>query len=285
MSAQRPLISFRNVWFRYPGATVEQWAVRDLSFDVDPGQSVAVVGGNGSGKSTLAKLACGLLIPDKGTVTVDGHDTGDAETAPAVHAACGYVFQNPDDQLVESIVEDEAAFGPANLGLARNEVQHRAHTALEAVGLAAFAHCPVASLSGGQKQRLAIAGALALGPQALVLDEAASMLDPRGRRTLEELLDGRRSHGIATVSVTHFMDEALRADRIIALEAGRIACDGAPEDVFGNRALVERLSLEEPLPVALHRLLAERGFAVPFCRSETEFAQAVASLREQEEAR
>ena len=285
MAAQRPLISFQNVWFRYPGATVDQWAVRDLSFDVDSGQSVAVVGGNGSGKSTLAKLACGLLIPDKGTVTVNGHDTGDAETASAVHTACGYVFQNPDDQLVESVVEDEAAFGPANLGLTRNEVQRRAQAALKAVGLAAFAQSPVALLSGGQKQRLAIAGALAMRPQALVLDEASSMLDPRGRRSLEELLDSRRAHGIATVSVTHFMDEALRADRIIVLEAGRIACDDAPENVFGNRALVERLSLAEPLPVVLQRLLAERGFTMPFCRSEMEFAQTAASLREQEEVR
>lgn len=285
MAAEHPLISFRNVWFRYPGATTEQWAVRDLSFDVEAGANLAVVGGNGSGKSTLAKLACGLLVPDKGTVTVDGHATDSAEASPAIHAACGYVFQNPDDQLVESIVEDEAAFGPANLGLPRSQVQQRAQTALEAVGLGAFAHRPVAELSGGQKQRLAIAGALALHPQALVLDEAASMLDPRGRRSLAALLEGRRAQGIATVSVTHFMDEALQADRVIALEAGAIACNGTPEDLFGNRALLERLHLEEPLPVALRRLLAERGIALPFCRSEEELAQAAATLREQEVAR
>lgn len=285
MTAKRHLISFRNVWFRYPGATTEQWAVRDLSFDVDAGRSLAIVGGNGSGKSTLAKLACGLLAPDKGTVTVDGHDAASKEAAKSGRIGCGYVFQNPDDQLVESIVEDEAAFGPANLGLAREEVQQRVRDALEAVGLAGFEQRLVASLSGGQKQRLAIAGALAMRPQALVLDEASSMLDPRARRELEALLDTRRAQGIATLSVTHFMDEALRADCVIALEEGHAAYCGAPAGLFGDTALLERLSLEEPLPVSVRRLLVERGFDLPFCRSDTELAQSAATLRERKEPR
>lgn len=285
MTAKRHLISFRNVWFRYPGATTEQWAVRDLSFDVDAGCSLAIVGGNGSGKSTLAKLACGLLAPDKGTVTVKGCNDGDEKATDDGRIGCGYVFQNPDDQLVESIVEDEVAFGPANLGLAREEVQRRVHDALKAVELDEFEQRPVACLSGGQKQRLAIAGALAMLPQALVLDEASSMLDPHARHELEALLDNRRAQGIATLSVTHFMDEALRADCIIALEKGRIAYYGAPIGLFDDTALLERLSLEEPPPVLMRRLLAERGLNLPFCRSNAEFAQAAAALRKRKEPR
>lgn len=272
MNRQHPIIRFEDVWFRYPSSDEAAWAVQNLNLAIHSGQNVAVVGQNGSGKSTFAKLACGLLTPDRGTVTVDEHDTADTKASIAVHSACGYVFQNPDDQLVASRVEDEVAFGPENLGLERNVIRHRVTHALEAVGLTGFEQREVDALSGGQKQRLAIAGTLALQPQALVLDEAASMLDPQGRRELAVLLDRLRDQGIATVSITHFMEDALEADTVLALEGGRIAYCGNPEGLFGNYTLLQQLGLAEPFVVQMRRLLAERGIALPFCRSVEQLA-------------
>lgn len=282
MAAERPLVSFAAAGFRYPGATADQWAVQDLSLALYPGQSVCLVGGNGSGKSTLAKLACGLLAPDAGMVLVDGRDSRDEDAAATIHACCGYVFQNPDDQLVEAIVEDEVAFGPANRGLPRDQIAERVRDSLAAVGLAGSEKHPTAALSGGQKQRLAIAGTLALHPRLLVLDEAASMLDPQGRRSLSALLAHLRAQGIATLSVTHFMDEALAADRVIALEAGRIAFTGSPEHLFDDTALLARLGLAEPAVVAVRRALAEQGHTLPFCRTNGQLAQAAAARRSSE---
>lgn len=272
MTDSAPLISCVDAWFRYPGTTEAGWAVRGASCSIRAGEQVAIVGANGCGKSTLAKLACGLLIPDKGRVEVKGCDTRNPENLKQVHQWCGYVFQNPDDQLIESIVFDEVAFGPANLGLPITEITMRVHEALARVGLADRAHDEVATLSGGQKQRLAIAGVLALKPQVIVLDEATSMLDIRGQNDLAATLELLKAQGIALISITHAMDEALTADTVIVLDAGQIVAQGAPHDVFEDRALGERVGLDAAHPVALRRALAKEGIALPFCRTVDEAA-------------
>lgn len=275
MKREQPIISFEDVWFRYPGADESVWAVQGLSFTLHAGENLCIVGQNGSGKSTLARLACGLLVPDRGTVTVAGHDTCDTDASVAVHSACGYVFQNPDDQLVASRVEEEVAFGPQNLGLEPAVIRQRVTRALEAVGLTGFEKRETDALSGGQKQRLAIAGALALQPQALALDEASSMLDPQGCDDLARLLDRLRAQDIATLSVTHFMEDALSADTVLALAEGRIAYCGQPQGLFEDAALVQRLGLAEPFAVQMRRLLGERGMDLPFCRTIEELAAAL----------
>ncbi|MGI6590637.1 MAG: ATP-binding cassette domain-containing protein [Eggerthellaceae bacterium] len=275
MTDSSPLITCADAWYRYPGTTEEAWAVRGASFTLHAGEHMAIVGGNGSGKSTLAKLACGLLIPDRGQVKVRGLDTQDAKSLVTIHQQCGYVFQNPDDQLVESLVVDEVAFGPANLGLSADEITARVQEALSAVGLADRAHDEVATLSGGQKQRLAIAGVLALHPHVIILDEATTMLDARGRRDLATVLARLKAQGIALVSITHSMDEAVAADTMAALVKGRIVAQDRPENLFERDDLIECLELGIPHTVALQRAFSEMGMALPFCRTVDEAAQAV----------
>lgn len=215
-----PAISFQNVSFAYAGRPV----LRELSLEVAAGTFAALMGGNGSGKSTLLRLACGLLQPAAGCVRVHGRDTAE-ERGFAVRRRCGIVFQNPDDQLVASLVGNEVAFGPENLGLSRAEVRERVAEALAAVGLAGFEERQTHSLSGGQKQRLALAGALAMRPQALLLDEASSMLDPQGRADLMRTVRALADDGMTVLMATHDAREASGADRIITLDGGRIASD------------------------------------------------------------
>ena len=226
-------------------------AVDDVSLDIEKGSFVAIVGMNGSGKSTLAKCMNGLLLPTEGSVMVDGMLTTDDEHIWDVRSRVGMVFQNPDNQIVSSIVEDDVAFGPENLGIEPEEIKRRVKDALEKVGMYDKKDKGAHMLSGGQKQKIAIAGAVAMRPECIIFDEPTAMLDPAGRRDVMEIIKELNSDGITTVLITHFMDEALEADRIIVLEKGKMAADSTPAELFTDTELIERTGLELPPIVEL----------------------------------
>ena len=225
-----------------PGKT----ALDGVSFDIEKGSFVAVVGMNGSGKSTLAKCLNGLLIPTSGSVKVDGFDTADDSAIWDVRRRVGMVFQNPDNQLVSSIVEDDVAFGPENLGLDPAEIRRRVDYALKRVGIYEKRNRGVHMLSGGQKQRIAIAGAIAMRPDCIVFDEPTAMLDPKGRENVMSIIRDLNADGITCILITHFMNEAEQADRIIVLKKGKLICDRSPEALFFDREMIERAGLEMP---------------------------------------
>jgi len=253
-----PLIEVSGVTFAYPlpggGRTI---ALSDVSMSIREGEFLAVIGHNGSGKSTLAKLFNGLLIPGRGEVRVAGMSTRDTSLHRAIRQVVGVVFQDPEDQIVATLVEEDVAFGPENLGLPRDEVRRRVEASLAAVEVEELRLRPPHQLSGGQKQRVAIAGVLAMQPRCVVLDESTAMLDPEGRR--EVLAVTRRLHraGTTIVLVTHFMSEAALAERTVVLSEGRIELDGPPREVFGKRDRLRELDLDVPPVTAL----AERGRA------------------------
>jgi len=226
-------------------------AVNDVSLDIEKGSFVAIVGMNGSGKSTLAKCMNGLLLPTEGSVMVDGMLTTDDEYIWDIRSRVGMVFQNPDNQIVSSIVEDDVAFGPENLGVEPEEIRRRVKDALEKVGMYDKKDKGAHMLSGGQKQRIAIAGAVAMRPDCIIFDEPTAMLDPAGRRDVMEIIKELNSDGITAVLITHFMDEALEAERIIVLEKGKLASDSTPAELFSDTELIERTGLELPPIVEL----------------------------------
>ncbi|MCL6638786.1 MAG: energy-coupling factor transporter ATPase [Firmicutes bacterium] len=246
------------------GGPGERKALSGIDLKIYRSEFVALVGPNGSGKSTLARHLNALLLPGSGQVLVDGLDTGIDEHRWEIRKKVGFVFQNPDNQIVSALVEEDVAFGPENLGLPPEEVRRRVDDALFITGLTAERMRPPHLLSGGQKQRLALAGVLAMRPECLVLDEPTAMLDPAGRRALLETLRRlNREEGLTLVLVTHFMEEAALADRILVLEGGRIAAAGPPREVFSREDLVEALQLELPAAAWLARRLRRRGFSVP----------------------
>lgn len=239
------MIACTDVHFSYDG---EHNALDGVSLSVADGEFVSVLGGNGSGKSTLARHLDALLVPSSGTVTVDGLDTAERRNVYDIRSRVGLVFQNPDDQIVAGTVEDDVAFGPENLGVPTDELRARVNEALSLVGLSGFERRETSSLSGGQKQRLALAGVLAMRPRTLVLDEATAMLDPRGRAALMRVCRRLHEQGMTIVMITHFMEEAAEAGRIVVLDHGRVALDGAPEAVFSQADVLARLGLDVPLP-------------------------------------
>lgn len=251
--------AFDNASFAYDGETR---ALDGLSLVVREGEFLCILGGNGSGKSTLAKHVNALLVPDEGRVTVLGRDTARPENIYFIRGNAGMVFQNPDDQIVASAVENDVAFGPENLGIPNPELRERVTRALSQVGLAGFERRETASLSGGQKQRVALAGVLAMEPRILVLDEASAMLDPRGRATLMQICRKLNVDGLTIVLITHFMEEAALASRVVVLDGGRIALEGAPEEVLTQDEALERLSLQVPFAVRVSRELRKRGVPV-----------------------
>lgn len=255
------MIVFEAVSFTYPGA--DRRAISDLTLTVEPGTTLAVVGANGSGKSTLARLANGLLVPDSGRVLVDGIDTADERACWDVRSRVGLVLQNPDNQIVGTVVEEDVAFGPENLGVPRDEMRERVDSALEAVGLAGLERREPHLLSEGQKQRLAIAGALAMRPEYLVLDEPTSMLDPHGRDDVLAVVESLKSAGRGVVHITHDTDEARRADRILSLDGGKVAYLGSPDCLMSDGPLLEALGLEAPAIVRVVRELRRLGCVVP----------------------
>lgn len=249
-------IKFDNVSFSYnDGAKV----VDGLSLEVEKGEFVAVVGRNGSGKSTAAKLINGLLTPDEGKVYVNGIDTSATNDIFAVRSTVGMVFQNPDNQMVATIVEDDVAFGPENLGVEREEIGRRIDFALGVTGVERFRDKPSAELSGGQKQRVAIAGVLAVKPQILILDEATSMLDPLGRKEVNEVIRKLNKDGMTVVTVTHYMEEAVDADRVIVFDGGKVAFSGTPKEVFSREKDLEACGLCLPRATYIFNRLKERG--------------------------
>lgn len=253
------MIDCTDVIFTYDGT---EHALDGVSLHVDAGEFVCVLGGNGSGKSTLAKHLNALLVPDEGTVRIDGHDTSDADATFLIRSTAGMVFQNPDDQIVASLVENDIAFGPENLGVAPAEIRRRVGDALAEVGLIGFEDRETTALSGGQKQRVAIAGVLAMDPKILILDEATAMLDPRGRAGLMRVCKDLNARGMTIIMITHFMDEAAEADRIVVMNRGRIVAQGTPEDILTQADMLAELNLEMPFASTLSLDLARRGIDV-----------------------
>lgn len=235
-------------------------ALQGVSLEIEPGEFIAIVGRNGSGKSTLAKLINAILTPTSGEVWVDGINTKDEASIYAIRQIAGMVFQNPDNQIVATIVEEDVAFGPENLGVPPAEIRHRVDDALQEVGMSEYALHPPHLLSGGQKQRIAIAGVLAMHPKILILDESTAMLDPSGRQeVMESALRLNREKGMTVVLITHHMDEAVRAERVVVLEAGSIVLDGSNREVFAQVSRLRELGLDVPQVTSLAESLRGDG--------------------------
>ena len=259
-------IVFEDVSFAYAAGSAPVLDHIDLT--IEPGEFVAVLGANGSGKSTLAKQVNALLVPTSGHVAIGGLDTAVADNVFEIRRHAGMVFQNPDNQAVASVVRDDVAFGPENLGLPADEIKQRVDDGLAAVAMQDFALKEIYSLSGGQKQRVAIAGVLAMRPQILILDEPGAMLDMRGRRGITRVAHELNSQGMTIVLITHFMEDALGADRVIVLDHGRIALQGTPEQVFTDADRLRELRLELPFSIKLAEDLRTHGIKVGMGLSE-----------------
>ena len=260
-----PIIQARGLTFRYTTAEGVAPTVLDhVDLDIEAGSFVAILGHNGSGKSTFAKHLNAILLPTSGKVYVDGMDTTDEDKLLDIRRTVGMVFQNPDNQIVASVVEEDVAFAPENLGVPSDEIRRRVDEALEAVGMTEYARHAPHLLSGGQKQRVAIAGVLAMRPRCIVLDEPTAMLDPVGRReVLDTVCRLQRELGMTVVLITHHMDEAARAQRLVVMDNGHVVMDGPPAQVFQNVVGLRRLGLEVPDSVALLYELRQAGLDVP----------------------
>ena len=260
------MIETKDLTYTYPapeGATNPP-ALRGVSVTIEKGSFTVVLGHNGSGKSTFAKHLNAVLLPGGGAVYVEGMDTRDERMLLEIRRRTGMVFQNPDNQIVANVVEEDVAFGPENLGVPTAEIRRRVDDALAAVGMEQFARHAPHLLSGGQKQRIAIAGILAMEPECIVLDEATAMLDPAGRReVIDTVRRLNRERGITVVLITHHMAEAESADRVIVMNDGQVAMDGAPHDVFAQVDRLHELGLAAPDTVELLHLLREAGMDVP----------------------
>lgn len=253
------MIECRGVSFSYDGATP---ALDGVDLNIEPGEFFCILGGNGSGKSTFAKHLNALLQPDAGTVRINGMDASDPELVYDIRSTAGMVFQNPDDQLVATLVEDDVAFGPENLGVESAQIAQRVREALRGVGLVGFERHETHALSGGQKQRVALAGVLAMEPRVLILDEASSMLDPRGRKGLMKACRALHDRGMTIVMITHFMEEAAEADRVAVFRAGRVAMLGTPEEILTRADELEQLNLDMPESCRLGMALRAKGVPV-----------------------
>ena len=272
-------IAVEHLAYSYPGVDDTQRVAvfQDMNIAIEEGSFVAILGGNGCGKSTLAKHFNAILLPCGGKVYVSGMDTADEEKLIAIRRCVGMVFQNPDNQIVANVVEEDVAFGPENLGVASPMIRNRVDSALKQVGMYEYrTHAPHL-LSGGQKQRVAIAGIIAMEPKCIVLDEPTAMLDPKGRReVMETILKLNQEKGITVVLITHHMDEAAKAQRIIVMSQGAIAADGTPEEVFSKVELLHGIRLASPETVELCYALNQKGFNLPLdCLDVDECAQAL----------
>ncbi|MDR1906404.1 MAG: energy-coupling factor transporter ATPase [Clostridiales bacterium] len=251
----------------YEGKTIE--ALKDISLTIDEGEFVAILGRNGSGKSTLAKLLNALLLPTDGVVTVMKKNTADEDNLFEIRKNVGMVFQNPDNQMVASIVEDDIAFGPENIGIEREEIIRRVDWALDAVGMREYKNAAPFKLSGGQKQRIAIAGILAVKPKVIIFDESTSMLDPKGRNEVMTVMRRLLKEGMTVVFITHDMDEAMQAERVIVLDGGRVVKDDTPANVFEDKNL-EEYGLKLPNTSALAKALKAGGLNIKGGMTTTE---------------
>lgn len=258
------IIDISNVTFEYTDNDNVSTVLKNLSFSIERGSFTVILGHNGSGKSTLAKLMSGLLKPDSGTVTVDGITTADEQNEIEVHRRVGMVFQNPDNQIVATIVEEDVAFGPENLGLSPALIRERVDGALKTVDMYDYRlHAPH-KLSGGQKQRVAIAGIIAMEPQCIVFDEPTSMLDPKGRReVMDTIYRLNKEKGITIVLITHYMEEVEKADRVVVMDSGEILLDGTPSDVFSQVEKIKEIGLDVPQTTELLYILKQKGYELP----------------------
>ena len=238
-------------------------AIDGVDIDVPQGSFVAILGHNGSGKSTLAKHMNAILVPTGGTMWVDGRDTKDPNELWNIRQSAGMVFQNPDNQIIGTVVEEEVGFGPENLGVPTDEIWKRVENSLRAVGMLERRKDSPNKLSGGQKQRVAIAGVIAMEPKCIVLDEPTAMLDPKGRKEIMAIIDELHREGITVVLITHFMEEAVRADRVMIMHEGKILLDGTPAEVFSQGALIKSVNLDVPPIVELADELRAVGISVP----------------------
>ena len=273
-------VKFENVKFAYR-EDEEDFAVNGVTLSIGEGEFVAVLGRNGSGKSTLAKMINALLVPTEGRAEVFGLDTADSKNTFEIRKSAGMVFQNPDNQTVASIVEDDVAFGPENIGVPREEIGRRIDFALNAVGMQAFRDATPSRLSGGQKQRIAIAGVLAVMPKIMILDESTAMLDPKGRREVMDVVKRlNKERGMTVILITHFMDEALEAGRAVVMHRGEIVMDGTPEEIFSRADELESYNLTLPRAAYISKKLAEGGMPVKGAFNAEELAEEICgSLR------
>ena len=260
------IIRIENLTFEYPpeeeGADAVK-ALNGIGFEIEKGSFTAVLGRNGSGKSTLSKQLNALLIPKEGDVIVCGINTRQEERVWEIRSSAGMVFQNPDNQLISAVVEDDVAFGPENLGIPAEEIRRRIDDAMKRVGIYELRKKSPHMLSGGQKQRVAIAGVVAMRPQCIIFDEPTAMLDPKGRREVMEIVRSLRQDGITVILITHFMEEAVEADRIIVMDGGKVVMDGSPPQIFENEQRLRELGLELPAAVDIRQHLRRKGFSIP----------------------
>ena len=271
------LLTVENVSFSYDK---KHNVVKNVNLSVEEGEYIAIIGHNGSGKSTLAKLMNALVKPDSGVVTVDGFSSNDKKAVFEMRKRVGVVFQNPDNQLVASIVEDDIAFGPENLGVKREEIKERIDFALSAVGMQDFKKSSPTRLSGGQKQRIAIAGVLALKPKILVLDESTAMLDPQGRKEVLSVVEKlNKEQGVTVINITHYMDEVVKADKVYVINDGEIALSGTPAQIFERKEQIKAYGLELPLSTVIAQKLVDFGVPVnPKTLTEEELEKELCAL-------
>ena len=237
-------------------------AIDHVSIEIKRGEYISIAGSNGSGKSTLARCLNGLLLPTEGEILVDGMNTNDDDLIWDIRKKIGMVFQNPDNQIVSSMVEDEVAFGPENIGIENPELRKRVDNALKSVGMYEYRNREAHKLSGGQKQRIAIAGAVAMRPDCIVFDEPTAMLDPKGRSQVMKVIRELNDQGITIILITHFMEEVAEADRVLVMKSGKLLADSVPEDVFADTNLIESAGLEIPAAVLLRNELIENGISL-----------------------
>ena len=259
------MIECRNLVFKYTASEnqEEKIAINDVNLQITEGEFIAILGHNGSGKSTMAKHMNALLIPTDGKMLVNKMDTSDMNNLWNIRETAGMVFQNPDNQLVATIVEEDVAFGPENLGVPPEEIRKRVDEALERVGMSEYKKHAPHLLSGGQKQRIAIAGILAMQPKCIIFDEPTAMLDPSGRKeVLDTIIDLNRNYGITVILITHYMDEAAKADRIVVMDKGKLILDGKPRDVFSNVEKMKNIWLDVPQVTELSYELQKVGINI-----------------------
>lgn len=259
------MIECRNLVFKYTASEnqEEKIAINDVNLQITEGEFIAILGHNGSGKSTMAKHMNALLIPTDGKMLVNKMDTSDMNNLWNIRETAGMVFQNPDNQLVATIVEEDVAFGPENLGVPPEEIRKRVDEALERVGMSEYKKHAPHLLSGGQKQRIAIAGILAMQPKCIIFDEPTAMLDPSGRKeVLDTIIDLNRNYGITVILITHYMDEAAKSDRIVVMDKGKLILDGKPRDVFSNVEKMKNIGLDVPQVTELSYELQKVGINI-----------------------
>lgn len=272
-------ISLRDVSFYYGTGKNPNTALENVSFDIYKGEFACIIGHNGSGKSTLAKLFNGLLLPKTGEVQIFGESTKNSKNIYRIRSNVGMIFQNPDNQLVASIIEDDVAFGPENLGIPREEIIERVNWALKSVGMNEYRTKTPFKLSGGQKQRVAIAGVLAMKPAILVLDESTAMLDPRGRKEVLDVVKHLNKDGITVVLITHYMDETIEADHLIVMNRGVVYTEGTPSEVFKDYKKLEDINLSFPIISEINNSLIDEGIEIKNeLKTREEFVEEICRL-------